>query len=144
MAIVYLALGSNLGDRALYLKEAIAYLKANDVRILKTSSFIETLPVGGPADQGKYLNAVLKAQTLLSPEQLLTITRSIENKLGRIRHQSNGPRVIDIDILLFDDLKIVSHHLTIPHLRMPFRDFVMQPLKEIDPKLYKDICHASR
>ncbi|MBI3602481.1 MAG: 2-amino-4-hydroxy-6-hydroxymethyldihydropteridine diphosphokinase [Candidatus Omnitrophica bacterium] len=134
MATVYLALGSNLGDRRRYLQRAIEELKSNGVVVRKVSTIIETFPVGGPP-QDKYLNAVLKAYTFLSPEELYVTTRSIEHKLGRVREIKNGPRVIDIDILLYGDLKLVSRRLVIPHPYMIEREFVMKPLEEIDPNI---------
>ena len=134
MSIAYLALGSNLGDRQEYLRKAVEALKTAGVRIREMSTVIETKPVGGPA-QGKYLNAVLKAETQLSPEKLYELTRSVERRLGRVRKERNGPRTIDIDILLYDDIKLVSRNLVIPHPRMFERSFVMGPLKEIAPEL---------
>jgi len=134
MAIVYLALGSNLGDRGAYIQKALDRLNANKVKVLRLSSIIETDPVGGPA-QDKYLNAVVKVETELSPENLHRCTQLIENKLGRIRKVVNGPRVIDIDILLYDDIKLITKDLRIPHPRMFERNFVMKPLQEIAPDL---------
>ena len=130
MSIVYLALGSNLGDRHQYIQKAVQELKDNGIKIEKMSTIIETDPVESPP-QGKYLNAVLKAQTVYSPEELLEVIQNIEDKLGRTRKIFHGPRVIDIDILFFDDIKLVSRPLIIPHPRMLERDFVMEPLKEI-------------
>ena len=134
MSIVYLALGSNLGDRLQYIQKAVAQLEACGLKITKLSTVIETDPVGGPV-QGKYLNAVLKAETPYSPEELHAITRSIERKLGRVKKTVNAPRVIDIDILLYDDIKLITPQLLIPHPRCLERPFVMQPLEEIDPAL---------
>ncbi len=134
MSIVYLALGSNLGDRLEYIQKAVFELKACGLKVLKLSAVIETDPVGGPV-QGKYLNAVLKANTAHSPEELHVIIRAIERKLGRIKRTINGPRVIDIDILLYDDIKLVTPKLMIPHPRMFERSFVMGPLEEIAPAL---------
>ena len=134
MAIVYLALGSNLSDRKAMIQKAISHLNTQDIKILKISTIIETDPVGGPA-QNKYLNAVLKAQTYFSAEDLLTITKAIEIKIGRIKKVVNGPRLIDIDILLYDDLKLVTRGLVIPHPRMMERSFVLKPLEEIEPRL---------
>ena len=134
MPIVYLALGSNLGDRLQYIQKAVGELKDSDLKILKFSTVIETNPVGG-LPQGKYLNAVLKIDTDHSPEELHVITQGIERKLGRIKKTINGPRVIDIDILLYDDIKLITLKLLIPHPRMFDRSFVMQPLEEIDPVL---------
>jgi 2-amino-4-hydroxy-6-hydroxymethyldihydropteridine diphosphokinase len=102
--------------------------------VKKLSSVIETDPVGG-IPQGKYLNAVLKAGTGHSPEELHLLTQAIERKLGRVKKMINGPRVIDIDILFFDDIKLTTPGLLIPHPRMLDRPFVMKPLEEIDPAL---------
>lgn len=139
MAIVYLALGSNLGDRRAYLQKALDQLETYPISIHKISSIIETKPVGGPK-QGLYLNAVVKVETQLSPELLHDITQKIENQLGRVRRQLNGPRVIDIDILLYDHIKLLTTRLIIPHPRMFERSFVMGPLWEIAPELKHDYC----
>ncbi len=143
MAVIFIALGSNLGDRLSYIEKAVVLLKASGVVIQRLSKVIETNPVGGPA-QGKYLNAVLKAKTDLTPEELHALTQSIEAKMGRVRKILNGPRVIDIDILLYDDVKLITRKLIIPHPRMCGRDFVMNPLKEIDSKVYQELLDASR
>jgi len=134
MSTVYLALGSNLGDRLEYIHKALEELKACGVKVLRLSTVIETEPVGG-VPQGRFLNAVLKASTDHSPEELHALTQGIERKLGRIKKMVNGPRVIDIDILLYDDIKFTSPKLLIPHPRCLERSFVMQPLEEIDPVL---------
>jgi len=134
MSTVYLALGSNLGDRLGFIHKSIDELENSGVKVLKLSTIIETDPVGGPA-QGKYLNAVLKASTSHSPEELHVITQTIERKLGRVKKIINGPRVIDIDILLYDDIKLISPKLLIPHPRLLERPFVMGPLEQIDPVL---------
>lgn len=134
MAIVYLALGSNVGKRHVYIKRAVDALNAVGILVKRVSTIIETNPVGGPA-QGKYLNAVLKAETRFSPEDLFQMILSIEHKLGRVRNVINGPRVIDIDILLYGDIKLINRRLIIPHPRMLERDFVMDPLEEIAPVL---------
>jgi 2-amino-4-hydroxy-6-hydroxymethyldihydropteridine diphosphokinase len=134
MSIVYLALGSNLGDRLQNIQKAVEGLKDGGLKVLKLSTVIETDPVGG-IPQGKFFNAVLKANTIHSPEELHVITQGIERKLGRVKKNINGPRVIDIDILLYDDIKLISSRLLIPHPRMLDRPFVMEPLEEIDPAL---------
>jgi len=134
MSIVYLALGSNLGDRFQYVQKAIEELKACGLKILKLSTVIETDPYEAP-EQGCFLNAVLKAQTDLSPEELFLHTQTIEHRLGRKKKIFRGPRVIDIDILLYDDIKLVTPQLLIPHPRFLERSFVMKPLEEIDPAL---------
>ena len=141
MAIVYLGLGSNLGDRVSYIKKAVALLEEGKVKVHRLSTIIETEPVGGP-EQGKYLNAVLKASTGLSPEDLHELTQSIEHKLGRTNKILNGPRVIDIDILLYDDIKLITPKLIIPHPRMCARNFVMKPLKEIAANVYQELIDA--
>lgn len=138
MSIVCLALGSNLGDRLYYIQRAVAELKAHGVFVLKLSRIIETDPVDSPP-QGKFLNAVLKAKTGHAPDELHQITQAIERKLGRVKTLKNGPRVIDIDILLYDDIKFVTPLLSIPHPRMLQRPFVMQPLREIDPVLCESL-----
>jgi len=132
--VVFLGLGSNLGDRKVNLEAALEELKRNGISVLKTSSFMETDPVGGPK-QPKFLNAVAKVQTSLSAEALLQTALAIEQKLGRVRCEKNGPRTIDIDILLYDNAVIKTPTLTIPHPRMWEREFVMGPLKEIEPDI---------
>lgn len=134
MAIAYLALGSNLGNRANYIRLAIQELKGQGIDVLRKSSIIETDPVGGPL-QGKYLNAALKIKTSLTAEELLLVINKIEARLGRIREIKDGPRVIDIDILLYDNIKLVSRRLMIPHPRMFEREFVMKPLRQVFPNI---------
>ncbi len=130
MPVVYLGLGSNLGDRAKNIDEAVYLLNQSGVVITRLSSIIETDPVGGPP-QGLFLNAALKAQTKLAPLDLLRVINAIEARLGRVRAISNGPRTIDIDILRYDDLVLNTPELVIPHPRMQDREFVMRPLREI-------------
>ena len=103
-------------------------------KILQSSSLIETAPVGGPA-QGLYINGVVKIETSLPPLDLLHQLKSLEKFLGRRKTIPNGPRVIDIDILLYNNITMTSDELTIPHPRMWERAFVTQPLKEIAPEL---------
>ena len=138
MAVVYLGLGSNLGDRRKNIQQAIEELKQSGFAVEKISTVIETDPVGGPP-QGKFLNAVLKGQTELPPEELLQKMQSIEKKLGRVKTIANGPRIIDVDILLYDQIAVHTPTLIIPHPRMLTRDFVMNPLKEIAPQLIKEL-----
>jgi len=135
MPIVYLALGSNLGDRLSYIHKAIEELKACGLKVLRLSSIIETDPLDAPP-QGRFLNAVLKVRTDHSPEELIVMTQAIERKLGRVKKVFRGPRVIDIDILLYDDIKLITPGLIIPHPRMFERDFVMGPLKELMARNY--------
>lgn len=144
MAVAYIGLGSNLGDRGANLDAALALLKENGIAILKCSSIQETDPVGGPP-QGNFFNAVVKIETELSPVELLNQCQAIEQELGRVRGAVNGPRTIDLDILLYDRLTVDTPQLKIPHPRMLERDFVMNPLKEIEPDLLEGIppCRSS-
>lgn len=141
MATAYIGLGSNLGDRACYIRSAVAALQEKDVSVLKQSTIIETDPVGGPP-QDKFLNAVVKISTELSPLELFSLCQSIEKQLGRIREVVNGPRTIDLDILLYDRLTIDTPQLQIPHPRMFERAFVLEPLKEIEPGLLEEAFNA--
>ncbi len=133
--IVYLGLGSNLGDRLENLKNACRFLEENEVKILARSSVYESAPQEVFDEQPNYLNAVLKVETELSPTKLLRLTRKIEEKLGRKNKKKKQPRTLDIDILLFNDLILVSEDLTLPHPRIIYRDFVVYPLLEIEPEL---------
>jgi 2-amino-4-hydroxy-6-hydroxymethyldihydropteridine diphosphokinase len=131
---VYLGLGSNLGNRKKNIESAISELNNAGIKVERISSLVETDPVGGPP-QGKFLNAVIKAKTSFSPEDLLEKLKHIEKMLGRKKTIVNGPRTIDIDILLYSRLKVSTPQLTIPHPRMFTRPFVMEPLKEIEPEI---------
>ena len=132
MAICYLSLGSNLGNRRKNLEEAVRMInRLKDAKVLKKSSFIETEPIGGPKAQPKFLNAAFKISTKLSPLKFLKELKTIEKKLGRVKTVRNGPRVIDLDILLYADRTIKTDKLVVPHPRMFNRDFVVKPLLEI-------------
>lgn len=133
MATVYLGLGSNLGDRKEHILDAVRLLHERGIKTIQLSSLIETDPVGGPP-QGLFMNAVLQGETSLLPQELLLVCLNIETHLGRIRTIKNGPRAIDIDILLYDDLCIDTPDLTIPHPRMKERDFVMRPWRELNQR----------
>lgn len=137
MSIAYIGLGSNLGDRACYIKSAVAALREKGASVLKQSTIIETNPAGGPP-QNKFLNAVVKISTGLSPLELFSLCQSIEKDLGRVRGVVNGPRTVDLDILLYDRLVIDTPQLKIPHPRMFTRAFVLEPLKEIEPRLLEE------
>lgn len=142
MPTIFLGLGSNVGDRQQNIITAISSLQKNALAIEKISTMVETEPVGGPP-QDKYLNAVIKCQTDLSPSQLLAAIQRIEKALGRQKTIINGPRTIDIDILLYGRLCLCSAELTIPHPRMRSRDFVMVPLHEIEPTVAQEILRES-
>jgi dihydroneopterin aldolase/2-amino-4-hydroxy-6-hydroxymethyldihydropteridine diphosphokinase len=132
MLTVYLALGSNLGSRRENIKSALEEIKLlKSTKVLKSSKIIDSIPLGGPKGQGKFLNAALKISTGLSPFMLLKRLKMIEKELGRAKTVRNGPRVIDIDILLYGDKVIRTKRLCVPHPRMFKRDFVIQPLSEV-------------
>lgn len=133
MVTVTLALGSNMGDRLAMLAAAVAGLTERGVRVAASSRVWETDPIGGPQGQPAYLNAVVRAQTDLSPTQVLAVAQGVETDLGRTREVRWGPRTIDIDILLIDDLVMDDPSLTVPHPRMAERAFVILPLLDIDP-----------
>jgi len=141
LAIAYIALGSNLGDRVSYIMSAVASLQEKGASVLKQSTIIETDPVGGPP-QPKFLNAVVKIETRLSPVELLNQCQGIEKELGRVRDVPSGSRTIDLDILLYDRLVLDTPRLTIPHPRMFERAFVLEPLKEMEPALLEECVHA--
>ena len=129
MSRVVLALGGNLGDRVANLKAGVAELRRLGIDPLRFSSVWETEPV--PADQPAYLNAVIVVETNLQPEDLLVELKGIESSLGRQPSRRWGPRPIDLDILFYDDLRLDSELLTIPHPRIAERPFVLAPLAEV-------------
>ncbi|WP_019230021.1 2-amino-4-hydroxy-6-hydroxymethyldihydropteridine diphosphokinase [Sedimentibacter sp. B4] len=133
MSKIYLSLGTNLGNTKENLTHAVQLL-SEKINILKTSSFYETEPVGYK-DQPWFMNIVVEGTTHLSPEDLLVFTQSIEQAMKRVKTIVNGPRIIDVDILLYEDVKLNTETLIIPHPRMTERAFVMYPLFEISPDL---------
>jgi 2-amino-4-hydroxy-6-hydroxymethyldihydropteridine diphosphokinase len=136
MVRVYLALGSNLGDRQRFMDDGVARLRAvPGLTVRKISPYYETAPVGGPAGSGAYLNAIVETDTLLAPEQLLHELLEIERGLGRIRTEPNAPRTLDLDIVLYGDLIRHRPDPIVPHPRMHERRFVLQPLADIAPDL---------
>lgn len=133
MHTVYISLGSNLGDKEQNLTSAISEIARRIGDITAQSAFLETEPWGFDSDNA-FLNAAVCVETQLSPYELLHTTQQIERDLGRIQKSEQGlyhDRIIDIDILLYDDLHIQTPELTIPHPLMQQRDFVLIPLKEI-------------
>ena len=139
MVVCYIALGSNLGERQYNIESAIRNIRLLiNTRVTKVSKIIQTPAQGGP-QQGPYLNCVIEIQTTLFPHQLLKRLQKIEVDLGRIRTIKNGPRTIDLDILLYGDTKIQEDSLCIPHPRMLEREFVMEPLKEIVPDIVEGL-----
>ncbi|HVM75495.1 MAG TPA: 2-amino-4-hydroxy-6-hydroxymethyldihydropteridine diphosphokinase [Candidatus Saccharimonadales bacterium] len=134
MATVYIALGSNVGDREANFLRAIQLITQSGVAVTKVSSFYETEPVGY-LDQPWFLNAALEATTGSLPDQLLSTLRGIESHMGSSKPFRNGPRLIDLDILLYGDAVIDTPALQVPHPRMLQRNFVLAPLAEIAPHL---------
>ncbi len=130
---VYLGLGANLGDRQANLAQAVELL-GQRLDIEKVSSIYETEPVGYK-DQPLFLNAVCRVQTDIGPLQLLSLVKGIEASMGRVPNFSDGPRLIDIDIILYGDMVMMDPELSIPHPRMAQRAFVLIPLAEIAPGL---------
>jgi 3-oxoacyl-[acyl-carrier protein] reductase len=134
--IAYIALGSNLGDRRALLDQGLALLGSlPGITLLRTSSVYETVAVGGPAGQGRYLNAVAEVQTEIAAAPFLQHLLQIEARLGRIRTERDGPRTLDLDLLLFGDQITEQPDLILPHPRLHQRLFVLEPLAEIAPGL---------
>ncbi len=131
MTLIYLGLGSNLGDRKENLEKAIEYL-SEKIKILRLSSIYETDPEGFK-EQPKFLNMVISTNTKLKPLQLLQFVKNVESVIGRVPTFPNGPRLVDIDILFYDKEIIESHDLTIPHRGLVSRAFVLVPMAEIAP-----------
>ena len=130
----YLSVGSNLADRAANIERALALLKGAGVRIVRRSSLYKTEPVEF-VSQGWFLNLAAEVETTLMPRQLLRATRRIEQEMGRRRIVRAGPRVLDIDILLYGTNIISTPELEIPHPRMADRRFVLVPMAELAPGL---------
>ena len=136
MAIGYLGLGSNVGDRRAHLQAAVDALPAHGVRVLASSSTYDTDPVGEILDQPDFLNACLCIETNLDPEALLDACKAVEGELGRVQGgPRHGPRPIDVDLLLLGDVEHVSARLRLPHEQVLARRFVLIPLLELDFEL---------
>ena len=129
---IYIALGSNLGDRTENLKEALALLQKKGLRIVSVSDFITTAPYG-VTDQPDFLNAAAEVQTEKNPLELLYVLLQVEQEMGRKRLRRWGERNIDLDLLLYDDKIIDLPELKVPHPDMQNRDFVLRPLVQIAP-----------
>jgi len=134
MPVVYIALGTNVGDRQANLREARRLLSEAGIRISKLSSIYETEPVDY-LDQPWFLNAVLEAWTELPAAQLLSTLRQMESQMGSKKPFAKGPRLIDLDILLYGSETIDTTELQVPHPRMLQRNFVLAPLAEVAPTL---------
>jgi dihydroneopterin aldolase/2-amino-4-hydroxy-6-hydroxymethyldihydropteridine diphosphokinase len=138
MSVVYIGIGSNLGDRKENCLHAIELLQKKGITVTKRSSFYETEP-WGLKDQPRFLNMAIEIETKHNPEKLLSILKNIEKRIGRKKSSKWGPRLIDLDILLFDNITLNKDNLKIPHPLMHERDFVLRPLCEIAP----DVDHPS-
>ena len=134
MTLVYLALGSNLGERESHLDQARRRLQDHGARLLRASTVVESEPFGVP-DQPRYLNQVLEAEWEGSPRELLTIAKQVEGEVGRTPSFRWGPREIDVDILLFGDERLAEPDLVIPHPGLKDRPFLLEPLAELRPDI---------
>jgi len=133
-ATAFIALGSNLGDRRAHLDQGLLHLRQRPgVVVQRVSSWYETAPVGGPAGQGRYLNAVAQLATDLEPLALLAVLLDVEQQLGRVRGERFGPRTLDLDLLLYEDRVLETEALVLPHPRLAERRFVLEPFAEIAP-----------
>ncbi|GAB3019257.1 2-amino-4-hydroxy-6-hydroxymethyldihydropteridine diphosphokinase [Niabella terrae] len=142
MNTVYLMLGGNLGNRLQNINQALEYITEKVATPFASSSIYETEP-WGMANQPAFYNQVVALKTLLEPEDLLAILLEIEARMGRVRLVKYGSRIIDIDILLYNDLVCQTDSLTLPHPRMQERRFVLEPLAELAPGLEHPTLHRS-
>ena len=133
-ARAFLGLGSNLGDRRRYLRQAVAALSAGG-DVVAVSPLYETEPVGGPAGQGPYLNVVVELSTTDDPRALLARCRALEAAAGRVRTVVNGPRTLDADVLWVEGVSVDEPDLVVPHPRLWQRRFVLAPLADLAPDL---------
>jgi 2-amino-4-hydroxy-6-hydroxymethyldihydropteridine diphosphokinase len=142
MSIVYIGIGSNLGDRKANCMRAIELLAGKGIVVRKESSLYETDP-WGDKNQPKFLNMAIEIETELKPRDLLGILADIEKELGRKKSHKWGPRIIDLDILLYNSITIDQDDLKIPHPLMHKRDFVLKPLYEIAPDVKHPVLNLS-
>ena len=141
MPTAFIGIGSNLGNRIENCVEGVEELSTFS-KIIVVSSFYETEPVD-KEDQSDFINCMIKIETAHSPFELLTILNYCENKIGRKQVEKWGPRIIDLDIIFYDDLIIETNDLTIPHPRAHLRRFVLQPLYEIAPNFIHPVLRKS-
>jgi 2-amino-4-hydroxy-6-hydroxymethyldihydropteridine diphosphokinase len=144
MALIYIAAGSNLGDRQYYIEMAVRKLRQlPNTKVNKISRLMKSAPVSGPAGQGPYLNGVIEIESELFPYELLMRLQRIEAELGRIRTVANAPRTIDLDIVMYGEIRIDERALSVPHPSALKREFVMLPLKEISPAAARTLSTLS-
>ena len=142
--IAFVALGANLGDRAKNIRTALRAIdETPKTKVVKVADLLENPAVGGPKDSPVFLNTVAQIETSLVPHELLARLLEIEQQLGRARREKWGPRVIDLDVILFGDQIIKSESLTIPHPLMHQRRFVLAPLAEIAPDAIHPILNKT-
>lgn len=141
--IAYIGLGANLGEPRRQLEQALALLAAvEEVEVLKVSEFYLNPPLG-PPDQPWYVNAVAQVRTRLAPEELFRVLRQVEEALGRVRGKKWGPRLIDLDLLLYNGEVMAGPELVLPHPEMHKRAFVLAPLAEIAPGAWHPVLNKS-
>ena len=141
--IAYVGLGANLGDPRRQIEQAVALLGgADEVEVLRVSTGYLNPPLG-PEDQPWYVNAVAQVRTRLAPEDLLRVLHQVERALGRVRGERWGPRLIDLDLLLYDGEIILTPELALPHPEMHRRAFVLAPLAEIAPEAWHPVLQRS-
>lgn len=135
MSTAYIALGANLGDPAATVDAAFKAISAlPQTRLVACSALYRTAPVG-ITEQPEFINAAARVETSLAPEALLDALLAIEQQFGRVRKLRNGPRTLDLDVLLYDDLVLDTPRLTLPHPRLHLRAFVLYPLADVGPEL---------
>ena len=142
MPKIYIGVGSNLGSREENCRKAIELFSQHGIRVVKSSSMIETEP-WGVEKQPKFINMVVEAETVLVPEELLKALEKIESDLGRRPAERWSPRIIDLDVLFYDDLVMKTTDLEIPHPGIKDRDFVLKPLVEIAPDVMHPVLKKS-
>ncbi len=142
MSIAYIGIGSNLGNREENCQKAIALLIEKNIKITKRSSLYE-IEAWGVKEQPRFINMAVEIETNLEPAELLKVIKEIENSMGRREGIRWGPRVIDLDVLLYDDLILKTGELEIPHPAIKDREFVLKPLSEIAPDKIHPILKKS-
>lgn len=136
MVSVWIGIGGNLGNPAAVMAEAVVALgQRGGLASVQKSPLYRTAPVGGPPGQPDYLNAVIRGETTFDPPALLALLQGVESEFGRVRNERWGSRTIDLDILLYGDMRISTPELQIPHPRITERAFVLVPLFDLDPGL---------
>ena len=144
MNFVYLSLGANIGEPKAQLKQALILLEEhNDIIITKKSKIITT-KAWGKTDQNNFLNMVVEIKTSIYPERLLEICLKVEKSMGRERNEKWGPRLIDIDIIAYEKIEVKTKNLTLPHPHAFERDFVLNPLREIAPRMANWIIEQAK